>query len=98
MAVPYGKLHYREMERQKTESLKNSYGNFEQLIALSTTSLTEIPWWKDNLMDSFAPIMRCNPELEISTDASTKGWGASNDGNHTGGEFDTGEKNFHINV
>jgi len=42
LAVPHGKLHYREMERQKTESLKNSYGNFEQLIVLSTTSLTEI--------------------------------------------------------
>jgi len=49
-------------------------------------------------MDSLAPIVRSNPEIEISTDASTKGWGASKDGSHTEGEFDTEERNCYINV
>ena len=42
--------------------------------------------------------MRPNPDMIISTDASTKGWGASMNGEHTGGEFTMEEKEYHINV
>ena len=43
--VQYGKLHYRNLEIQKSDALKKSFGNFSTKIRLSADSLQDIQWW-----------------------------------------------------
>ena len=98
IAVPYGKLHYRVLERFKTKSLKESCGKFDTMITLPIKANEEINWWLNNIKDSSAPITRKNPDLFITSDASTKGWGAHREGTSTGGHFTIKEMESHINV
>ena len=49
-------------------------------------------------MSSLAPIVRNNPGMVINTNAWCCGWGASREGDSTGGLFDTDEIDLHINV
>lgn len=98
IGVPHGRLYYRSTERLKIESLRRSAGNFDVQITLTPTAMGDISWWKNNLWGSIAPIVRGNPQVIISTDASTRGWGASMTPTHTGGEFSSVEQEHHINV
>ena len=54
--VTYGRAFYRDMEFQKIDSLKYNKGNFDASISLNTDSLSEIAWWRDNIMQSWASI------------------------------------------
>ena len=49
-AVPYGKLFYRQLEREKIKSLQQNKGNFEAKIALSHLSKKELTWRENNIM------------------------------------------------
>ena len=100
IAVPQGKLHFRNLERNKTKALIINKGNFDKQISLSNIAKAEIAWWEDHIMHSFAPIIRDNPTIVITTDASLLGWGrgACGLGKKTGGHFTTLEKEVHINV
>ena len=49
-------------------------------------------------MNSFAPIHRANPNFEMTSDASSLGWGAFDNGIATGGQFTEEEQEEHINV
>lgn len=96
-AVPYGKLHYREMERNKISALKTSKGDFDANMSLSHKSILEIDWWINNIIDSFKYIR--SPEVDniLYTDASKKGWGATHNNSSTGGLWDKSECENHIN-
>ena len=87
IAVPQGKLYYRSLEINKTSALKINKGNFDKLMIVSKERKTNIYWWKSNIMNSFAPILRPNPSIEWNTDASLVGWGASMAGSKTGTFF-----------
>ena len=95
--VPKGKLHLRWLERDKSKSLAKRKGKFDKPMVLSRQAISEVKWWRDNIMPSFNPIMRGNPEVIITTDASLLGWGACCNGRETGGIFSEQEKNHHIN-
>ena len=87
IAVEFGKLHYRALERFKIKSLRESKGKFDCLVSLPEEAKEELVWWRDNIRKSSAPISRNNPDISISTDASsTIGWGACR-GSSTGGAF-----------
>ena len=64
IAVPQGKLYYRSLEINKTSALKINKGNFDKLMIVSKERKTNIYWWKSNIMNSFAPILRPNPSIE----------------------------------
>ena len=98
LGTPFGRLHYRALERQKSAALKRSCGNFDKYTILSGEASLEIQWWITNTMESFAPITRDNPVITMTTDASTIGWGASLNGTVTGGQFNIIERQDHINV
>ena len=98
LAVPRGKLHYRALERYKTESLRYHKGNYNRTVSLSEPARLDILWWKNNITGSWAPIMRGNPVHIMTTDASTLGWGAVLRKTATGGQFTLEEKESHINV
>ena len=93
LAVPCGRLHYR-----KTERLKEHYGKFDKKVAIPVDACVDIEWWRDNIMNSFAPIHRANPNFEMTSDASSLGWGAFDNGIATGGQFTEEEQEEHINV
>ena len=50
IAVPYGKLHYRSLERFKTKSLVISEGNFDKIMHSSKEAIQDILWWKHNII------------------------------------------------
>ena len=85
MAVPYRKLHYRALERLKTESLKTYRGNFDKKVQLTREACSDVMWWKNNIIGSWSPIVRDNPKIEMKTDASSIGWGAAIGEISTGG-------------
>ncbi len=99
LGVQAGRMHYRSLEKAKVFGLALNKGNYDKHIVLHKYALEDISWWKDNVLDSFCPIIRGNPELVITTDACLYGWGAALNGIRTGGLFSAEEKNnSHINV
>ena len=71
----------------KTSELKINKGNFEKFVILSKVSKANICWWKSNIMDSFAPILRPYTSIVLHTNASLAGWGASMTGSKHRGTF-----------
>ena len=98
VGVPEGKLHFRWLERDKTKELARRKGKFDKPIRLSMEAISEITWWNDNILTSFSPIIRGNPDVILTTDASLLGWGACSNGKETGGLFSEQEQEHHINV
>ncbi|WAR23038.1 LOW QUALITY PROTEIN: hypothetical protein MAR_036707 [Mya arenaria] len=87
-AVELGKMHYRHLEKSKTEALKKHKGNYDAIMS----------WWIDNIHLQYWKICRPNPTKILETDASLQGWGAKLGKQKTGGRWTTVEKQDHINV
>ena len=49
-AVLYGRLFYRQFERDKIKYLQQSKGNFDAKITLSDFSKEKLTWWENNIM------------------------------------------------
>ena len=92
-AVQYGPLFYRTLERDKIAALKANRGHFDRKMTLSIEAKGELQWWVEHVTSSFAPIRRPKPDLELRTDASGAGWGATNLQSCTGGRWN--EKELH---
>ena len=90
-AVQYGPLFYRTLERGKIHALRLNKGHFNRKMMLSAESKSELQWWIDNVTSSFAPIRRGKPDLELRTDASGAGWGATDLKSCTGGRWNEQE-------
>lgn len=74
--VQFGKLHYRTLEIDKNLALKENKGNFEAKTSISNIAKSDLTWWIENIDQASNPISHGNPDIEIQTDASKKGWGA----------------------
>ncbi len=100
IGVNEGKLHFRYLEKCKSLSLAKPSirGNFDKPIILSMEAIEEIIWWKENILSSYSPITRDNPDITFSSDASKIGWGASSDYFDTGGLYTEEEREEHINI
>ena len=96
VAIPYGKLFYRELDKIKSEALHLCY-NWEQTVELNKECFKEINWWIDNV-NTVTPIRQGNPNLIITSDASTTGYGAVCDNKTANGIWSDEEKLNHINV
>ena len=99
VAVPYGRIYYRNIEASKTASLKVNAYNFDSPCCLSEEAKREILWWKKHIYPSFSYI-KCTPEVDliIHTDASLEGWGAHMEGlPDANGRWNGNEKSLHIN-
>ena len=90
-AIQYGPLFYRNLERDKILALKSSKGHFDRPMNLSEASKQELMWWFNNIHCQSAPISRDRPALELRTDASGQGWGATDLSSETGGRWDDQE-------
>jgi len=98
IAVTYGKLHYRDLEREKILALRNNKGNFDRPIILTSIAKYDIDWWIDHIDSSNRVISHGNPEFVMTTDACNTGWGAVCPWGSTNGLFSENERTSHINV
>ncbi|CAH3019867.1 unnamed protein product, partial [Porites evermanni] len=76
--VQFGRLHYRQLEKDKSRALQLCKGNYDGPVTLSNDSRSELEWWVNNITSSFMPITQDKPDFTLTTDASKIGWGASN--------------------
>lgn len=96
-AVPFGKLFYRSLERDKISALKQAKGDFDSDMVLSTTAISDIKWWSTNIEASYRNISSLAIDITIFSDASDLGWGITNGRNPSGGLWDEAERAQHIN-
>ena len=100
-AAQYGPLYYRNLETEKIAALKANSGHFDRTMRLSDNAKKELQWWIVNIGVCCAPIGRETPPVEIRTDASGAGWGATDLTTNTGGRWNESEnekaKNNKIN-
>ena len=76
-AIPFLKLHYQNLEKEKTEFLKKSAWNLEAKVCISTFATNELKWWLHVIPNAINNINIPQVDFEISTDASESGWGAT---------------------
>ncbi|KAJ8921724.1 hypothetical protein NQ315_010634 [Exocentrus adspersus] len=96
-AVNYGFLHTKLFERHKYLALKQSRGNYDEKMEISSELSSEINWFINILPKSFKSIRVNSYNMEIFSDASRSGWGAYCAGNSTFGFWTRDESKFHIN-
>ena len=72
--VPYRRLFYRQLERNKIKSLQQNKGNFEAKIKLSDFSKRELTWWENNIITATKSLKKLLIDTTIYTDASLEGW------------------------
>jgi hypothetical protein len=96
--VEFAELFCKLLEIEKSEALKNEKGNFEAVMKLSDIALGDVQWWLNNAILSKRHINHGPIALELATDASQQGWGASLGDSVTGGRWSPSESILHINV
>lgn len=77
--------------------MKESRGHVDAYMKLSQPSLADLNWWYDNVSQTSVPIVRENPKVELTTDASGIGWGAVLNDISTGGHWSTIELQHAVN-
>ena len=84
-AIPFGKLHYRALEKDQTNALKNFAGDFDKQISqISYKASMERHWWLKEISKACTNIHLPKVDFAIHTDASQTGWGATDGDNPTG--------------
>ena len=101
----YGPLHFRALEFEKSQALKEARGNFDGPICLSVTARNEILWWVENTHSQFRYIDHGKYGGFLTTDSSKEGWGAvfstlpdDESPNSAGARWTLEEKEQHINI
>ena len=74
------------------------YGCLDAMAILSPQSITDVQWQHNNINCSINNITKSEPVIEISSDASSFGWGAVCNNIHTGGTFSLDEMQYHTNA
>lgn len=96
-AVLWGPLFYRSLDALKTSALKQFGGDFEKTVQLNTEAEKELDWWLNEIDESYYPLQLPSISVEITTDASTVGYGATCQNEETNGRWKKDEKKMHIN-
>ena len=82
---------YRALEIDKVRALRANRGHFDRYMYLSTDAKKELMWWISNVHTQFRPVRLVKPSVELHTDASGVGWGATNLRSPTGGRWNEDE-------
>ena len=98
LAVPYGQLHLKSLDRCKNAALSRAKGDYDACMSLSSEALQDLSWWVSHLRLAVAPLHHPPPSVTLFTDASNKGWGAVRDKHTAGGHWGYPEVEAHINV
>ncbi|CAG2190554.1 unnamed protein product [Mytilus edulis] len=62
-AVDFGHLYYRNLEIEKIQALKFSFGNFDQNMTITFAMKADLKWWVENLHCQKRVINRKNPDF-----------------------------------
>ena len=93
----WGRLFVRRLEREKILALSKCKGNYDGKIDIGDEARLDIRWWMGNEISIPKPMFPEKPVMTICSDASTKGWGAHNSKENTGGRWSEREAGNHIN-
>ena len=63
--VMYGPLYYRELDKDKTQALKEAKGDFDATMALSQSAKTELHWWECHVENSFQKLTHEEPQVSF---------------------------------
>jgi len=96
-AVFWGPLFYRDLEKLKISALKVHKGEFEGITRLNKQAEKELDWWIEEGVDSYYPLTFPEISVEMTTDASNLGYGATCQNKQTQGRWKKEEKSMHIN-
>ena len=96
--VKYGVAQYNYLEQDKTNALKISKGCFDAMMILPPLSINDVQWQYNKINCSKNNITTGKPVIEISSDASSFGWGANYNNIPTRGAFNLDEMEYHINA
>ena len=96
-AAQFGPLHFRDLDMDKTEALKQNRGNFDKHMTLSKASCSDLNWWVNSADNLYKPVGPTQPDVTLFTDASNEGWGGVLGKHKIGGHWKEGEKTHHIN-
>ena len=98
--VMHGPLHYRRMESDKIEALKNSNGNYDDFVTFSNEAIADMRWWREHIENAYNVIddSHGEPDIVIYSDASLSGWGCDSVLGRSGGHWSEQEQSLHINV
>jgi hypothetical protein len=56
-AVEYGPLHYRNLELQKIDQLKNCKDNYNSKMRITNAMKTDLRWWLENIQYQYSCII-----------------------------------------
>ena len=68
------------------------------MMILFPQSITDVQWWYNKIICSKNNITKGEPVIEVSSDASSFGWGAVCNNIRTGGAFNLDQMEYHINA
>lgn len=95
-ATEYGLLYTKQLERSKFLSLNGS-DDYDKYMNISSSLLPDLQWWLKAIENSASSIKHDSYVIEIFSDASTTGWGASCNGETASGQWSETERTKHIN-
>ena len=97
-AVELGKLHYRNLEREKIKALKVANGNFNSHMEVTHDMRQDLSWWISNVENQSRQIERTQPTITLITVSSMLGWGCIVGNESLNGRWSMKEQEQHINV
>lgn len=98
-AVLVAPLHYRRLQMQKSKGLLQGNQAYEAKVELTSHCKEELRWWISELENcNGKTIMKPQPDLVITSDASKIGWGGECQGQKAQGQWSMAESQLHINV
>ena len=71
----FGRLHYRNLERDKIRALVVNNGDYDAVMHLSSEAKEDLSWWCNNVMKVHRKIQHPTPAHSFQVDASDSGWG-----------------------
>lgn len=95
-AVQYSWLYTKQFEAHKYLNLLNN-PSYEQIITLPSNLKDDLHWWLQNIVNAYCPFRFNQFDLEIFSDASRTGWGASCNDEKAYGFWKEDELFLHIN-
>ena len=91
-------LHYRAIEMEKIDALRQASGNFDAFMKLSNEACTDVVWWLNNINKAKRSLCKGEITHNYFSDSSSLGWGAWTEDKSTQGIWSVEEQAIHINV
>ena len=95
--VRFGRINFRAFQAAVTRALW--CGRTNRWVRLPLDVLSNLHWWScPKTLLRGVPTVPPKPQIQVTTDASTKGWGAAWEGRQIQGIWSSSEVRLHINA